>query len=417
MTKPKVISLFSGAGGLDYGFEAAGFENGVCLEIDADCCATLRASRPTWNVIERSISSVSAQEILDTCNCRVEEVDVLIGGPPCQPFSKAGYWARGDSLRLEDSRAFTLTEYLRILEGTLPRAFVLENVEGLIYGGKDEGLKLLLNGIKSINKRTKNSYRPHVRVLNAASYGVPQLRERVFLVAARDGRAFDFPEPTHGDVADNSISLFAHPTTREPFRCAWDALADVIPAPEEDLALRGKWADLLPSIPEGQNYLWHTDRGGGRRLFGWRRRYWTFLLKLAKDRPSWTIQAQPGPAVGPFHWHNRRLSTRELCRLQTFPDDVLVQGGRSSAQKQIGNAVPSLLAEVLGREIRAQLLDLPAMKEAPRLMPTRRLPIPPEEPHGEVPPQFLSLEGDHEAHPGTGKGYAARARSLGVSPL
>ena len=109
---------------------------------------------------------------------------------------------------------------------------------------------------------------------------------------------------------------------------------------DEDLAVRGKWADLLPSIPEGSNYLHHTDRGEGMPLFGWRRRYWTFLLKLAKNRPSWTIQAQPGPAVGPFHWSNRRLSVRELSRLQTFPDDVNIVGGArigSEATRQRGS--------------------------------------------------------------------------------
>src|SRR6185312_12245754 len=111
--------------------------------------------------------------------------------------------------------------------------------------------------------------------------------------------------------------------------------------------LRGKWADLLPSIPPGMNYLWHTDRGGGEPLFGWRRRYWSFLLKLAPDQPSWTIQAQPGPATGPFHWDNRRLTGREMARLQTFPDDIQITGSLADAQRQIGNAVPSLLAEVL----------------------------------------------------------------------
>ena len=250
-----------------------------------------------------------------------------------------------------------------------------------------------------------------MRILNAADYGVPQLRERVFIVAARDGRPFEFPAPTHGDAPADEMPLFARKTTREPYRCAWDAIADIRPDAGEDLAIRGKWADLLPSIPEGQNYLWHTDRGGGRPLFGWRRRYWTFLLKLAKARPSWTIQAQPGPAVGPFHWENRRLSARELCRLQTFPDDVQVQGGRTSVQKQIGNAVPSLMGEVLGRAIRSQLLDLPVPRKPPILMPERRQLIPPPEPCAEVPARFLKMQGAHEPHPGTGKGYGARARA------
>src|SRR5207249_2951654 len=152
-----------------------------------------------------------------------------------------------------------------------------------------------------------------------------------------------------------------------PWRTAWDAIADVNPSTAEDLDAQGKWADLLPSIPEGQNYLWHTNRLGGMSLFGWRTRYWGMLLKLAKNRPSWTIQAQPGPAIGPFHWDNRRLSTRELCRLQTFPDDVNIVGGRGSAQKQLGNAVPSLLAEVMGRAIKVQLLDEPVVESRPTL--------------------------------------------------
>jgi DNA (cytosine-5)-methyltransferase 1 len=198
----------------------------------------------------------------------------------------------------------------------------------------------------------------------------------------------------------------------EIYRTAWDAIADVAVSENEDLKVRGKWADLLPSIPEGCNYLHHTDRGDGLPLFGWRRRYWSFLLKLAKDRPSWTLQAQPGPAVGPFHWTNRRLSVRELARIQTFPDDVNVVGGRISAQRQIGNAVPSLLAEVIGRAIRTQLLDSPH-PDSLSLLPPRRLPVPPPEPIAPVPERFRSLIGTHTPHPGTGRGHAAMARSDG----
>ncbi len=418
MAKPKLISLYSGAGGLDYGFEAAGFETGVCVELDHECCETLRKSRSHWNVIERSIFDAPSDEMLEACRARPGAIDLLIGGPPCQPFSKAGYWARGDSARLEDPRANTLSAYLRVLEETRPRAFLLENVEGLAYSGKDEGLRHLLDGIERINRRTKSAYRPVVEVLNAAQFGVPQLRERVFVVASRDGETFRFPRPTHGEAEEGS--LFKE-TDLEPYRTAWDALADVVARDDEDLAVRGKWAELLPSIPEGQNYLWHTDRGveraratgmrPGRTLFGWRRRYWTFLLKLAKARPSWTIQAQPGPAVGPFHWSNRRLSARELCRIQTFPDDTAIQGNRTAVQRQVGNAVPSLLAEVLGREIRVQLLGLPALRGAPKLRPPRRNDTPPAERYTDVPKKFRPLEGEHTAHPGTGLGHRAVARS------
>jgi DNA (cytosine-5)-methyltransferase 1 len=404
--KPNVISLYSGAGGLDYGFEEAGFTTAVAVEIDHDCCETLRRNR-SWPVIERSIFDVRSEEILEKANLDVREADVLIGGPPCQPFSKAGYWARGDARRLADPRSDTLGAYMRVVEETLPRVFLLENVEGLSYSKKSEGLEFLLRSIDQINRRGRTKYRPYYKVVRAAEYGVPQLRERFLMIASRDGDEFIFPRPTHGAVEQKNGQLVL--PTVEPYRTAWDALGDEEPDSSENLAVAGKWADLLPSIPEGQNYLWHTDRGGGEPLFGWRRRYWSFLLKLAKSHPSWTIQAQPGPAVGPFHWKNRRLSMRELCRLQTFPDNVEILGSRSAVQKQIGNAVPSLLAEVFARAIRTQLLGRRLLDDRPRLLPSARPGMPPPERVARVPRKYLSLRGTHAPHPGTGGGYRATA--------
>lgn len=181
--------------------------------------------------------------------------------------------------------------------------------------------------------------------------------------------------------------------------------------------MRGKWAALLPSIPEGCNYLWHTDRMGGLPLFGWRRRYWSFLLKLAKDRPSWTVQAQPGPATGPFHWESRPLTVRELCRIQTFPDDVTIVGNRLSAVRQVGNAVPSLLGEVLGRALLEQAFEIEPATPLPTLMPQRRLPVPPPEPMAPVPAAFMALAGRHAAHPGTGLGFRGElGRAAAVEP-
>ncbi len=411
MSRPRIISLFTGAGGLDYGFEAAGFATAVAVEMNHDSCETLRANR-RWPVIERDILQVSSDEILAKAGLRKGEAAVLIGGPPCQPFSKAGYWSKGDSGRLDDPRAATLGAYLRVLEETTPAAFLLENVEGLAYRGKDEGLHLLLDAIEGVNKRTKSKYRPQMQVVMAADYGVPQLRKRFIMIAARDGTEFTFPKPTHGDPQREQTSLFER---LPPYRTAWDALADVGPSEGEDVAVRGRWADLLPSIPEGHNYLWHTNRMGGMALFGWRRRYWSFLLKLAKAQPSWTVQAQPGPAVGPFHWDNRRLSMRELARIQTFPDDVRVTGSRTEIQRQIGNAVPSLLAEVLAREISVQLLGKRRPKTAPRLLPPDRSPAPAAAAPKAVPRRFHHLVGEHTAHPGTGRGHAASKRPAAVA--
>ncbi|HVA14811.1 MAG TPA: DNA cytosine methyltransferase [Stellaceae bacterium] len=406
----KAVSIFSGAGGLDYGFEAAGFQSRVCVDFDAEACATLRANR-AWPVIQADVMELPAEDILRAAALEPGETDVLLGGPPCQPFSKSGYWWRGDALRLEDPRAGTLGRYLTIIRELRPRVVLFENVDAVGYEGKDEGLQLLVDGLKAINVLTGTRYEPTIGLIDAADYGVPQHRTRLFLVAARDGRIFRFPNPSH-----SREDLLSGQTKREAFSTAWDAIGDLDSLSNEaGLELTGKWAQLLPSIPEGRNYLWHTSRGGGKPLFGWRTRFWSFLLKLAKDQPSWTIQAQPGPATGPFHWSNRLLSARELCRLQTFPDDVTIVGDRRSAQKQLGNAVPSLLAEVLARAIRSQLLNAPLADLPPRLLPTKRRPIPDPEKVALVPESYHFLSGKHAAHPGTGKGPSAVGRRTSIS--
>jgi DNA (cytosine-5)-methyltransferase 1 len=396
----RAISLFTGAGGLDFGFEAAGFDTAVAVEFDRRCIATLQANRE-WPLIQRDIARISSKAILGTAALGVGEADVLIGGPPCQPFSKSGFWANGDAARLKDPRARTLTGYMRVLRDTLPKAFLLENVEGLGFYGKDEALRFICRELDRINAQVGTSYRPSIAVLNAAEYGVPQSRRRLFVVGSRDGTEFRFPEPTHGgEGLDENADL-------APFVTAWDAIWD-IDSPDPSLKLKGKWSELLPSIPEGHNYLWHTDRGGGEPLFGWRRRYWNFLLKLAKDRPAWTLQAQPGPATGPFHWSNRRLSAREMARLQTFPDSVEITGGLADAQRQLGNAVPSLLAETLAREIRTQLLRSPATSACAVLAVQGGPALPGPQRVEPVPTVYLNLRGAHSPHPGSGRGYRSR---------
>jgi DNA (cytosine-5)-methyltransferase 1 len=121
---------------------------------------------------------------------------------------------------------------------------------------------------------------------------------------------------------------------------------------ETEEVVAGKYGHLLSDIPPGDNYLHYTEkRGHPAPLFGWRKRYWSFLLKLDPHQPSPTIQAQPGPYVGPFHWDNRRLRLTEIKRLQTFPDDWIIIGSRRSAQVQVGNAVPPLFAEAIARSV------------------------------------------------------------------
>lgn len=405
MKKLTAISLYTGAGGLDYGFEAAGFRTAAAVEIDESCVQTLRLNR-RWPVVQADINDVDTSELLGKAKLKVGTADVLIGGPPCQPFSKSGFWATGSTKRLDDPRASTIENFLRVLEESKPRAFLMENVEGLGFRGKDEGLQFIRTKLDEINSRQGTKYSAFTAVLNTADFGVPQLRRRLFIVGARDGSGFQFPDATHGPLEESLLGK------RKQYLTAWDALHSIrsLKSEQEALRLRGKWAGLLPTIPEGQNYLWHTERGGGAPLFGWRRRYWSFLLKLAKNAPSWTIQAQPGPATGPFHWENRLLSVREMARLQTFPKNIQFAGSYADAQRQLGNAVPSLIAEVLARAISTQLLGR-SIKGSLRLSikPSRKS-VPPPEPIAAIPTEYLSLRGEHEAHPGTGRGYRAALR-------
>lgn len=410
------VSLFTGAGGLDYGFEAAGFKTRVAIEVDPDCCETLRKNR-NWAIINKDINLTTSEEILSTADLRKDEVDLLLGGPPCQPFSKSGYWANGNTKRLNDPRANTLSEYMRCVDELLPKVFVIENVHGINYSGKEDGFLLLEDLTKKINNKHDTQYRLSWQVLNVADFGIPQLRKRFFLVAHREGNLFHFPNPTHKAFSDNNnleyentihAQLMPKPTENHlPFHVtAWDAVGTLDVEPDEDLRLSGKWADLLPSIPEGENYLWHTNRKGGTPLFGWRTRYWNFLLKLSKNLPAWTIQAQPGPATGPFHWNNRLLSIKELKALQTFPENIILIGNRRSAQAQIGNAVPSLMSEILAREIASQFFN--NTYETPLNFRVRlQRPTPPPEETHPVAQKYLALVGSYSDHPGTGKGPGA----------
>jgi DNA (cytosine-5)-methyltransferase 1 len=400
-----ILSLYTGAGGLDLGLEAAGFDVILCVELDEDCRATLAKNRPQWLLSDPGdVHELAPVDSLHQAGLYPGELTLLAGGPPCQPFSKSGYWVHGDSSRLSDPRADTLGAYFDYVEAALPQVFLLENVKGLMFNGKDEGLQLLRKHLYRINRKHRVAYEASIVSLNCADFGVPQMRERVFIVAERNGRLFALPKPTHRPEVEilNGES--------ERYRTAWDAIGDLdVDKWPEHLTLRGKWADLIPSIPEGENYLWHTSRSGGDPLFGWRTRFWSFLLKLAKNRPSWTIQANPGPATGPFHWRSRRLSIQELCRLQTFPDGFTVEGEYRSRHRQIGNAVPPAIGEMFGREIRRQLLGERPYRRA-LFVPAARNDCPQPDSVKPVPKKYWDLRGDHNDHPGVGLGPRALRR-------
>lgn len=365
--KPSLVSLFSGAGCFDYGFEAAGYDTKLTTDIDFDSCATISISRPKWNNIQSDIYDLKKEVIYDITGLKKFETDLLIGGPPCQPFSKSAYGTLGSVSALNDPRGNLVKEYFRILGNICPKVFIIENVPQFISGPNQSNLKVIKREISKINAENRTNYKLKFQVINTAWYGVPQIRNRLFIIAEREGNEFIWPEITHQEKADKELQIESYLTAGEALKGVKNRKSDL-----ESLVYKGKYASLLRTIPAGMNYIWHSELHG-KKHFKSRSRFWNFLLKLSPDLPSWTITAQPGSNIGPFHWENRRLSERELARLQTIPDDVeFFCSTIDSPRKQIGNGVPSLIGEILGNEIKKQLLGHKNFETHLKLLPTRR---------------------------------------------
>lgn len=350
----RAVSLFAGAGGLDLGLEAAGFSVAYAVENDPVAIETLNQNRARWFPVlpetrPLDITRLDPRDVMREIGVRPGEVDLLAGGPPCVAFSKSGFHLEYKRLG-QDPRAGLLGDYLRFLEALRPRAFLMENVYGLAYRNQSAPFfDALRSGILELG------YSLQYQVLNAADYGVPQNRQRLFLIGTSDGEPAPFPAPTHwGEHERRKPPMDVH--RLKPHVTAGEALAGVIAEPEPMEAVNGKYGHLLPEVPPGGNYLHFTaHEGHPRPLFEWRSRYWTFLLKLDPNRPSPTIQGQPGPYVGPFHWESRRLRVPELKRLHAFPDDFEFCGTRRDVQLQIGNAVPPPLGRIVAATVRDQL--------------------------------------------------------------
>jgi DNA (cytosine-5)-methyltransferase 1 len=345
------VSLFSGCGGLDAGITAAGFDVVLGADNDPLCAKSHRENFPQSAFFEGSVSTLTASLIDSLTEGKVAEgVDLLVGGPPCPPFSKSRFYLKDKPRALDDELAMdTIGGYLNVLSLVRPRAFLLENVPGMAYDVHRDALDWI------VRRTTELGYQSTWRILNAADYGVPQIRHRFFMVGTLDAQPFAFPTPTHRDPA--AMGLFENDLP--PWRTAGQVLADLDTdemADDSHHFAGGKHHDLLEQIPPGDNYLFFTEkRGHPNPQFRWRSRYWSFLLKLSPDKPAWTIQARRSNNMGPFHWRNRILRIEEIKRLQAFADDWYVSGTNEQAWRQIGNAVPPLLAQRLGDALAQRL--------------------------------------------------------------
>jgi DNA (cytosine-5)-methyltransferase 1 len=301
----------------------------------------------------------------------------VIGGPPCQPFSKSGFWVEGRK-GVHDERNL-LGEFVRVVRDAKPLGFIMENVFGLFYKTSKAAFNQLYEEL------TDEGYAIEFRVVNAADYGVPQIRERLFVLGSRVNRALQFPDgdhrspnflqkahgnngagPRESRTDPQVLQLFDLMTFGyKPWVTAGEAIGGLARRFDKkaDLQYTGRWKKQLQKIPPGRNYLYFTaHEGHPKPIWKWRSRYWSFLLKLSPDKPSWTIQAQPGPAIGPFHWKSRYLSDLEMKRIQSFPDDYAICGPKREIQRQIGNAVPPLLGRRIAESLLGQINS--AVREA-----------------------------------------------------
>ena len=337
------VSLFSGCGGLDYGLQRAGFSIVAATDIDQNCQKSHAINFPEAKFIKAGARELT-DDVLREMTRGYKTIDLVAGGPPCPPFSKSRFYRKEKPRALDDPNGReTFDAYLRTLRVIQPRAFILENVKGLSY-------KVHADALTEFSEEAANlGFVVNMAVLNAADFGVPQNRERCFVVGLR-GAQFEFPVPTHSRDGVSGTTLW---------QTAGDAIGDLdTPDTWGDDGHRagGRHHDLLKLVPPGQNYLYFTEkRGHPEPIFKWRSRYWSFLLKLSPDLPSWTIQARRSNNMGPFHWRNRILRVPEIKRLQTFPDHFALEGRVEEQWRQIGNAVPPVLAEAVGWSVAKQL--------------------------------------------------------------
>jgi DNA (cytosine-5)-methyltransferase 1 len=359
--KINMIDLFAGAGGLSVGAHEAGATVAASLEFNSTACETLRAN-PTFHgvVLEADVCEFAGPDLRKAAGLKPKDPLVVVGGPPCQPFSKAAYWteegqdaayrrARAEGKAVarpdaptkvkDDSRRDLVKEFWRLVEESKADGFVFENVPSIRHPRN----RPIYEGL--VRSAREAGYELTEVVANAAEYGVAQTRERVLVLGSRKRRPVR-PSETHS-LDSQDLFLPAAMTAGE----ALDGL-DHKKYFEPEEVVSGRWAKHLEEVPPGWNYKAHTAWANHPNpTFVTETRFWNFLLKLSKDRPSWTLAASPGPWTGPFHWKSRRLRTPEMAALQGFPRGYVVSGPRRERVRQLGNAVPVPLAKAMIRSV------------------------------------------------------------------
>lgn len=364
-----VISLFSGAMGLDIGLAKAGLNVVIGQDFDASCVKTMRANG--HKVLEGDIREIEPQQLLSLTGLHIGEPFLICGGPPCQPFSTAG-----KRLGINDPRGSLFMDFIRMIDYIRPRFFVMENVKGIMSAplkhvplaerdekDPEQRLGTVLDVI--LSEFNKLGYKTVYGVLDAVNYGVPQFRERFVLIGSRDNEDIFLPIPTHFQMHQNQ-------------EYQWQSVRSVIEDLEFDsgecATLSDERLKFLKMVPQGGNWrdlpedIIPIAMGGAYTSGGGKV---GFYRRLSYDQPSPTVVTSPvQKATMMCHpTQNRPLSVKEYARIQQFPDNWIFTGTTAAKYRQIGNAVPVGLAEAIGNAVIA-VADKSAVIETKRFRGT-----------------------------------------------
>lgn len=375
-----VVSLYSGAMGLDLGLEQTGrFSILACVEKVPSFCATIRANRDAgrtsnrdMKVYEADATDLDPAKVMSDLGIKPGEIDLIVGGPPCQTFSTTGRRAT-----VQDPRGTQLWQFLKFVDQMQPKAFLMENVRGLMSAAlrhrpikdrPDKGGKPFDEDeqpgsvIRAFVRDLHDSYRMDCFEVNAVNYGAPQLRERAIFVGNRFNRIVEFPEPTHGNgESEMQGSLFDNSEPLLPYRTLGDALSGLNDPEPVVLDFSPRKKKFLSMVPPGSNWRSLPEEiakeSMGKAYFakGGRSGWWR---RLTLELPCPTIVTMPNHASTALchPTETRALSLRECARVQEFPDDWEFVGSPLEQYTQVGNAVPVRLGHVAG-DVVARLLD------------------------------------------------------------
>lgn len=312
-SSPKIVSLFSGCGGLDLGFHQCGYETIWANDFNKWAAETF--THNFGNVMHHG----DIEEIDPYKKSLVPDCDLILGGFPCQDFSII--WKRPG---LNGERGNLYKSFLRFVDAKKPKAFVAENVKGILSANKNKAIEQIIRDFESIEP----GYLVKVQLYNFADYGVPQFRERVLIVGIRKDTGFNFvhPSPTHG-------------TNRKPYLTAGQALDGVekVKYNNEKMNVQPKTIEMLKLIPEGGNF---TDIPKNHPLYV-KGMISHVYRRIHRNEPAKTIIAAGGGGTWGYHYPDPRpLTNRERARLQSFPDEFYFVGTNAEVRRQIGNAVP-----------------------------------------------------------------------------